>query len=339
MKKSLTLAVAALVGVVAAYLAWQSPVAQAPRTQPESAGGPSASQPAEYPVHDAVEQSVANHEAADPLPQQEWPASLLGSEIDGAVEIDAQGRLRPSLSLRRLFDHLLSSIGERSPEQIRAMLATYLQGIADPAVRAQVLALFERYVGYLQEVSRVAPTLQGLSLQQRLDALVALRRQWLGVDVADSFFGIEEAHQSYTLAQRELQADSAISADEREQREQALFEQLPPELRAAVQEHRAVGRDLEDANAIDLLASDANERARLRQQRYGEEAAARLQVLDQERAAWDARVAALRQEQARIAQANADAARREAAFEDYLQRHFSEPEQRRLRSLRDIGEL
>lgn len=108
-------------------------------------------------------------------------------------------------------------------------------------------------------------------------------------------------------------------------------------MRQPLLEQQRVETDLADAQAIETLASDADERHRLRVQRYGEEAAARMELLDRERAAWDARVAAYLAERTRLA--SLDAARRQTALDEYLSRNFSEAEQRRIRSLQDVGEL
>ncbi len=265
------------------------------------------------------------------------PASLQDTESDGGVTLDASGRLVPDLALRRLYDHFLSGIGERSIDEIRALLAARLDAITTPEGKRQALDVFERYLRYLREVDLAAARLSALPLRERLAMLSDLRRQQLGSEMAGAFFNDEEAYQRYTLDSRELAEDSALSREERAARQREITAALPDAVRIPLLEQQRIEADLADAQAIDTLASDSDERHRLRSERYGEEAAARMELLDRERAVWDARVAAYRAERTRLQAL--DASERQAALDAYLIRHFDEAEQRRIRSLEGIGEL
>jgi lipase chaperone LimK len=265
------------------------------------------------------------------------PTSLADTDIDGAVELDASGQLRPSLSLRRLFDQVLSSIGELSIEQIRQWLSERLDQITSADGKRQAMAAFERYLRYLRSVDAANTALSTLPPRERLAALNGLRRQALGLEMADAFFADEEAYQRFTLDRRELAEQSSLTPAERESRERELIAQLPENAREPYLAQLRTDADLADASAIDTLASDANERYRLRAERFGEEAAARMELLDVQRQAWDQRVAGYRAERARLQ--SGDAAARSAALADYLSRNFSEAEQRRIRSLEEVGGL
>lgn len=273
----------------------------------------------------------------DARANSELPASLAGTEFDGSIELDASGQLRMTPSLRRLFDYALSSIGERSIEEIRALLSAQLDSITSADGKRQAMAAFERYVRYLQSLDQAAARLAAMPLQQRLDATMELRRQQLGTDMADAFFADEEAYQRFTLQRRALADNTALSADERAARERELLADLPESVREPYVAQLRTDADLADSAAIDTLSSDADERHRLRSERFGEEAAARMELLDRERAAWDARVAAYRAERTRVQ--SLDATARQAALDAWLQRNFDEAEQRRIRSLEGIGEL
>lgn len=288
---------------------------------------------------DPVVAATTSRDLTQALPAEalDLPTSLQGTASDGGVTLDAGGRLVPDLALRRLFDHYLSSIGERSIDQIRAMLAARLDQITTPEGKRQAQEVFERYLRYLEAVDGSAARLEELPLRERLAMLRDLRRQHLGNEMAGAFFGDEEAYQQYTLDTRDLADDTTLTADERAARQRELTAALPEAVRQPLLEQQRVETDLADAQAIETLASDADERHRLRVQRYGEEAAARMELLDRERAAWDARVAAYQAERARLA--SLDVAQRQTALDEYLSRNFSEAEQRRIRSLQDVGEL
>ena len=330
-----------VVAVLLGALAWQMQRGDHQPATLEDPVAPAAQAPtrsvAETATVDTDARNVSNNAPSVNASPPELPASLQGTVSDGGVTLDANGRLLPDLALRRLYDHFLSSIGERSIDEIRALLAARLDAITTPEGKRQALEAFERYLRYLREVDGASARLSALPLRERLQAMSELRRQYLGSEMAGAFFNDEEAYQRYTLDNRELADDTALTADERDARLRELTAALPDMVRQPLLEQQRVEADLADAEAIDTLASDADERHRLRTERYGEEAAARMELLDRERAAWDGRVAAYRAERARLQAL--DTAARQAALDAYLLRNFDEAEQRRIRSLEGIGEL
>ena len=272
-------------------------------------------------------------------PNLELPPSLAGTEIDGAVELDTNGQLRPTQSLRRLFDQVLTLIGERSIDEIRALLVSRLDVLTTADGKRQALAAFERYLRYLQAQSEAAPALKSLDLTGRLAALKDLRRQQLGSEMADAFFADEEAYQQFTLAQRELSQTPDLTAKERASRERDLVAQLPESARLPLLEQRATELALADAQQIESQTNDADELERLRAERFGAEAAVRMQALDQERALWQQRISAYQAERARIRSMRMHSGAQQSAIDEYLSRRFDEAEQRRIRSLEAIGEI
>ncbi|MGE4070224.1 MAG: lipase secretion chaperone [Lysobacterales bacterium] len=278
-----------------------------------------------------------SHTSATPGPSAIEPPSLMDTDIDGAVELDANGQLIPSLSLRRLFDQVLSSVGELSIAQIRQLLANRLDHLTTPEGKRQALAAFERYLRYLQSVDAAASRLNELPFRERLAALSELRRQHLGSDMAEAFFADEEAYQRYTLDRRDLAEQTGLTPEERAARARELLQALPESSREPYVQQLQTDADMADAEAIETLSSNPDERYRQRRERFGEEAAARMELLDRERQAWDQRVAAYQRERARWQ--SAEAAARDAALSAYLAAHFSEAEQRRIRSLEDVGGL
>lgn len=315
---------------------------------PQQSGTPASAMPAAAALsEERIAGPLTTTEPAPPAaqfatnpPSPELPAlprSLQGTEIDGAVELDAQGQLRLTLDLRRLYDQVLSTAGELDLNGIRALLSSRLDQLTTPAGKQQALATFERYLRYLQTVDANADRLSALDLKARLQALVDLRRQLLGEEMATAFFADEEAYQRYTLATQDLQQDTGLSAAEREARARELLVELPDSMRAPLLAQRQIEADLNDGARIEASSSDASERYRQRAERFGAEAAARMELLDRERAAWDTRVRAYQQERARLAGLSAEA--RAAALDAWLSQHFDEAEQRRIRSLESIGEL
>jgi lipase chaperone LimK len=85
-------------------------------------------------------------------------------------------------------------------------------------------------------------------------------------------------------------ADQALSPDERERRLQALDQQLPPALRAARADAMVVVHLGEEEQQLRAAGASAEEIHALREQRFGAEAADRLDALDRERAGWQQRL-------------------------------------------------
>jgi len=294
--------------------------------------------PAENPANSSASSSPDLANAALEF-NRALPPSLAGTEIDGAIELDTNGQLKPTHSLRRLFDQVLTLMGERSIDEIRALLAQRLDTLTTADAKPQVLAAFERYLRYLQAQSEAAPALTGLDLRARLAALKDLRRQQLGGEMADAFFAEEEAYQEFTLAGRELAQTANLTAEERAARERELIAALPESARAPLLEQRATEAALADADRIEAATADSAERERLRKERFGAEAAARMQLLDQERAQWAQRVSAYQAERARIRAMRMHSGAQQTAIDEYLAQEFDEAEQRRIRSLEAIGEI
>jgi lipase chaperone LimK len=268
----------------------------------------------------------------------DWPASLRDSAPDGAVTLDADGRVRASVELRRLFDYFLTALGERDIAAIRSLLRDHVRALHGDAVAADVAALFDRYVDYQQALAAMSAP-PGESLRARLDRVRDLRRRLLDPAMADAFFGDEERYTDYTLDRRDLMADPSIDARARDMRLRELESRLSPEQRASQQEANVAVLVDEQNRQFDALRLDPAQRQAEREALFGAEAAARLAAADAEIAAWDARMRAYVQARDAIrADARLDAASRDRAITALMSRSFDAAEQRRVRSLEAVGQ-
>ena len=263
-------------------------------------------------------------------------SSLRGTEVDGGVSFDANGRVVLEPGLRRLFDYYLSLIGERDPSQIRQLLADHLLGRYGAHQAQSVLAYFDRYVAYQQRLAE-AQIGGAVDPQERLAKAMALRRELLGDEMATAFFAEEEALAVLTLKRMAIASDASLTAD----RKSGLLAELD---RGAGHTARA---DADAASAVadqerrfEQTHASASERAAEREALWGKPAAERLARLDEERARWDARI-----EQYLFARSRIDADRslspaaRAQALATLRARHFDAAEQRRVASLEAIGQL
>ena len=281
--------------------------------------------------------AAANQEQPNELPP--WPASLRDSAPDGSVTLDAAGRVRASMELRRLFDYFLSAIGEIDLAAIRSLLLQHVRGLHGEGIAAEVAALFDRYVESQQALAAMhAPPSE--SLRERLERVRDLRRRLLGSDTADAFFGDEERYAEYTLDRQDTLADRTLTEEARQQELDTIDARLSPEQRALMQETNAAVLVDEQNRQFEALSMDPEQRHDERAALFGSEAAARLAAADAEQAAWDARVASYVQARDAIrADTSMDAARRERALADLRLRSFDEPERRRVASLEAIRQL
>lgn len=284
-------------------------------------------------------------EVGDPAVKPiDWAAflatsSLRDAGIDGAVRLDDSGRVVADLPLRRLFDQLLTLVGELDPASIRRLLADLVAGRHGEAVAREVLAIYDRYIGYLAAVgdARLAAI---ADLRERHERIRALRHQWLGADLAAAFFAADEALAEHTLARIAIARDPSLDADTRTARLAALDAGAPAVIREARRD--AVLADLlaEQQRQFDQLAIDPATRQTERAALFGPEAAARLAAVDAAEAEWQRRLA----DYARVAVAirgdpRLDATARAAALDVELARRFDEAERRRVRSLESAGLL
>lgn len=266
-----------------------------------------------------------------------WPASLIGSTPDGEPELDASGRLRPTRGLRRLFDYFLSAQGEREPSAIRQLLADDLGARFPATLVAEVMGEFDRYLDYQSALASLPPE---TDLIARLDALVALRRRWFDAATAEAFFGDEERMTRYTLQRLAITRDPDIAAGERQARLAALAASAPPGQAVLAAEAETALQVAEQNQQLDARSADAATRRAERAARFGEVAAERLASLDQDRARWDARLAAYRQARTAIrADPGQSPAEINAAIAALRAAGFDPNEQRRILSLEAIGQL
>jgi len=274
-------------------------------------------------------------EAALPNP----PASLAGTVPDGGLPLDAQGHLRIVPEVRRFFDYFLSTQGDEALDVIRARIVAAIEARVPPAAAKEAIDLLDRYLAYLVRAQAMSATGLdgGEDVQARLDTLWRVRREVLGDQIAEAFFGEEEEIARLSLDRRRILKDKGLSEEERRRELDALDRQLPESARAARDEAAAPVRLWEDEQALRAKGATPDEIRALRESRFGREAANRLEDLDRERAEWQRRMDAYHEERRRIlADSRLSEQERAAALQDLLQGSFTPPERIRLQALDNI---
>ena len=180
-------------------------------------------------------------------PTASTPPSLRGTEVDGRLEVDAQGHLLVSEQLRDLFEYYLATVGEVTAEQAIAMIHQQLQArLTEPAL-SEARELLTAYLEYKQrvaELERELPVVADLDgLLAREEAVRRLRSELFDPLVRQALFGSEEQYNQYHLDRLAIVHDSTLSEAERAQALEALRESQPESLRneLAVQLHQQLG--------------------------------------------------------------------------------------------------
>ena len=214
------------------------------------------------------------------------PASLEGTEVDGWLGVDDDGHLVVTPGARWFFDYFLSATGEESPQQIRARIVAEITKRLPAAGAQEAIDLLDRYLAYRERVRALQASGAPNDAQQRLAQLHDIRRETFGDASAAALFGEEEQMQSVDLQRRQLLSDQTLTPEERERSVEALEQQLPAAARQARSEATTLLHLQADEQQLREAGGSADDIHALREQRFGAEAADRLDALDGERAAW-----------------------------------------------------
>jgi lipase chaperone LimK len=338
------LAAATALLAVAAVWAWtrdQLGRASAPALSAAQRDGEAPVAPRPGDVDRRADIVAALRDGAVPDPRA-WPApgSLRDTDVDGALAVDADGRLLITPALRRFFEYFFVASGEESDARIRARIETELRAQLRGDAQQAAFDLLERYLAYRQRGRALAEAAApDADLSARAEALRGLRRESFGEREAAALFADEEAAYADAIEQRRIASDPSLSDAERAAQLAALEARLPQEMREV---RAAVTAPLRLARAEAALrdaGGSPEEVQALRAQAVGREAADRLAALDHRRGEWQGRVDAYRQERAAIdADVSASPAERERALDALRARHFSGSELLRIRAIDRMAE-
>lgn len=229
-------------------------------------------------------------------------SSLAGSQVDRArVSTDSQGRVIPNGGVLVYFDYFLSLQGEMALQRIMALVQQDLESNFPPAVAAQLYALFERYVAYLQAIDARLSELTTESARQQ-----GITAQSLAAETRAEFFSPDEIDKLFGEYDRML-----------------TFHSRAADFHEKLDSYRNTPAEYSQAMATEL---------------FGVEAAIRFQALEAKRAAWQERLHNYQSEKALIMASNSLAdSDRQRAVDELRQRHFDAHEQVRVKTLEQAG--
>lgn len=303
----------------------------------------SSSQSPEHSVSPTTLDSVdhyASKSQNNTLPKSLEVSSLKGTEIDGLYPLDAQGNLVLSDDIKHRFEYFLSLMGEFPQEDIFQFVRDDIQvNLVEPAL-SQALKLFEDYIEYKQTLVALEAQLEAPAdyemndierVRSQLEQLRQLRREHLGDEAADVFFGFDDIYDDYMLSRIEIVNNRQLTEQEKQQQLSGLQDQLPQGLQEMRDETQRISHAFKAVESMKASGASEEEVFNYNSQQFGQDAAFRLKELEKRRAKWKQRIDVYLNEKQAIQSSDAlNAAEKEDAIQMLSEEHFNETERKRL---------
>ena len=225
--------------------------------------------------------------------------SLKGTDIDGMYPVDQDGNLLLNAAIKHRFEYFLSTMGEFPLEEVMQMIRDDINDNLVSPAKEQALKLFDDYVAYkyaLVELEKNFEPAQGYEIsnierfRHQLAQLRNKRREHLDSEAADAFFGFDELYDDFMLAQLEIQNNNQLTPSEKQQQLEALQDSLPEDVREMREETQRISKVFELTQEMKEEGASESEVFDYNSQQFGQEAAQRLQALDENRQAWQSKV-------------------------------------------------
>ena len=206
----------------------------------DAASLPATTQPASVNLQGAEQAngSLASKPAdAVPPPEPSPPASF---------EVGADGHLKISQSLRQIFDFFLGTASS-SGETPVALTHRYIQEHLHEPAASEATRIFDNYVAYLKATEEqqldhsasAAPANAGLVSGVKMQQQEALQARYLTPDVAQAFYGDENAIARYHLARQQIEQMNGLGKEQKDEQLAVLMQQLPPSAQKTLQDSDA----------------------------------------------------------------------------------------------------
>lgn len=224
---------------------------------------------------------------------ENMPKSLQGTSVPEGMTEDSQGNLVINQGIRDVFEYFLSGSVDEPLSTVHARILAYIQSHLGAKAAQQATSILDQYGAYkmaLPDVANAYPGERADQVKARFAAIKNMRRATLGAQVADAFFAEEEAYALYTLNKGEVMQDGGLTLAQKNARIAELKKQLPPNTQESISTAEML-QNLEEVQTDWKARGGSPEELRAaREAIVGKEGAARLEAMDRETAAWDARM-------------------------------------------------
>jgi len=273
-----------------------------------------------------------NTKADQPRPTSEVPYDVVKIyTMLQNIQLDEYGRVVPDQAAKQSLEKAFDDLGpDLSPEAMAELQELIRIGLPGEAGEEAARVMENYYQFRLAETEFLQQTQNQLSDIDRYEELVQLRRRYLGNEIADKLFAVEDTQARHMLATMAIHQNADLTNEEKQSELDALQEnlnnrlldlgELQPEEAAAeeVRRLRESGASDDDIYAI-------------REEILGAEKARELAAADREEAQWQSRFNGFWQARQNVMQAGLDEAEKERQIEQLLGQYFPPDERERAR--------
>jgi len=283
----------------------------------------------------------SNGEEADKSSTNEMPYDAVSVyKVLQSIKVDENGRLVPDQTAMQALEKGYNDLGPNlSPQAMSELQELIRVGLPGPAGEeaAQILENYYRYraaeteFNQLQSAQASGQAGNQLPTGDRYEELVELRRSYLGKEVADSLFAVEDAQARHMFAAIAIQQDARLTEEEKQAKQAALQAQLNDRLLALGQlaPQEAAAEKVQNLRETGASSADIYS---TREAMLGSDSARELAAVDQEEVQWQKRFNGFWQARRYVMQSGLDEAERERQVEQLLDQYFSPEERDRARA-------
>lgn len=268
---------------------------------------------------------------AKPHPAGEVPYDVVEIyDVLQSIQLDEYGHVVPDQTAKEALENAFLDLGpDLSPEAMAELQNLIRIGLPGGAGEEAARVLKNYYELRLaeEEFNRYLPQNGEAPRIERYEELMQLRRRYLGDDLADQLFAVENAQARHMFAAVAIQQDDALTDEEKESRQVALQKQLSDRLLALGQ----LGPEEAATEKVRLLreqGASSTDIYAAREEILGPEKARELAAADREEARWNDRFGRFWQAREQVIEAGLDEAESERQIDLLLGQYFITPEER-----------
>ena len=293
---------------------------------------------------DKATDNIQSESSSLPVVGSSIPKSLEGIDLDIALPIDSQGNLIIGMELKDLFEIYLSAMGEEELEDIllRIQKALAVQ-LSSPALEQGYDAL-KRFIDYKIELANLEqnePTVDQSTdgklnldnIRRQKEILANIQNEYFTPLEREALFAQETEYDEFMLSHLSIQEDETLSLQEKQQQVEALEATLPEDVKQVRETAMAPAKVYQQAQTMRAEGKTEAEIHQMRSQVLGEGAATALAELDQQRAQWQQRLDAFKEQQQSISSSGLSLADQQTELEAVISRDFNGTESIRVRAL------
>lgn len=222
------------------------------------------------------------------------PPYLADVDLPAEYAVDENGNLIIDGAAKDILDYFMQGIGDIPFDQLHDLIAGNMHASLQEPALSQALELLDHYFAYIDSYDLWERNLDKETLFERnpqsmkavLGELEALRRQHLGDDVYEAFYAEEaQTGAAYAEARAALQ-QPGLTDQEKADIAERLRQSLPESVRSAQEQAMTQVSLSEKTESLRSSGASDAQIYQARVEMVGEDAARRLQALDEEDRAW-----------------------------------------------------